>query len=131
MSEKINSLIDELKSLTLLEAAELVREIENVFGVNASVTSAPSVVVTSSDDANGADATKQEKVEFDVVLEEVPASKKIAILKVVRSLTGLGLKDAKNLVESAPRVLKESVTREEAESVEGKLQEAGAVVSLK
>lgn len=131
MSEKINSLIEELKSLTLLEAAELVKEIENVFGVDASFANATSARLVASDLVNLDQSPQVEQLEFDVVLEEVPASKKIAVLKVVRSITGLGLKDAKTLVESVPKVLKEAITKEDAEEISSKLKEAGATVNIK
>nr|YP_010903358.1 ribosomal protein L12 [Hypnea cornuta]WCH55811.1 ribosomal protein L12 [Hypnea cornuta] len=128
---KINSILEELKSLTLLEAAELVKGIEETFDVDAS-SSTPSGMVVMQD-AGGSMGSNEsdEKTEFDLLLEEVPAPKKIAILKVVRSLTGLGLKEAKDLVESAPKVLKESISKEDAEDMKSKLEEAGAKVAIK
>jgi large subunit ribosomal protein L7/L12 len=131
MTTKINSIIDSLKELTLLEAAELVKQIEEVFDVDASVTAASGVAMMPA--VGGTDNSNQveEKTEFDVVLEEVDASKKIAILKVVRALTGLGLKEAKELVESAPKVLKEATSKEDAEEIKQKLEEAGAKVVVK
>nr|WCH57206.1 ribosomal protein L12 [Hypnea musciformis] len=128
---KINSILEELKSLTLLEAAELVKGIEETFDVDAS-SPAPSGMVVMPDIGGSTGSNEpDEKTEFDLVLEEVPAPKKIAILKVVRSLTGLGLKEAKDLVESAPKVLKESTSKEDAEEMKSKLEEAGAKVSIK
>ena len=131
MSEKIDGLIEELKSLTLLEAAELVKEIENVFGVDASFVSAVPSTLISSNLTDLDQSVESEQLEFDVILEEVPASKKISVLKVVRSITGLGLKDAKALVESAPKVLKEAVTKDDANEMSNKLKEAGAIVIIK
>ena len=131
MTEKITSIIEQLKSLTLLEASELVKEIENVFGVDASVSSGNMVMVSNGSDTVVDNGDQQEKTEFDVLLESVPAPKKIAILKVVRSLTGLGLKEAKDLVESAPKVLKEAISKEDADDIKKKLEDAGATVAIK
>ncbi|MGH0934184.1 50S ribosomal protein L7/L12, partial [Bacillus mycoides] len=127
---KIESIIEELKSLTLLEAAELVKTIEKTFDVDASSTSNSAMMMMSaSGDANVSTET-EEKTEFDVILEEVPAPKKISILKVVRSITGLGLKEAKDLVEAAPKAVKEAIAKEEVEEIRKKLEEAGAKESV-
>nr|YP_009314816.1 Ribosomal protein L12 [Neoizziella asiatica]SCW23271.1 Ribosomal protein L12 [Neoizziella asiatica] len=131
MTNKIASIIEDLKSLTLLEAAELVKEIETTFDVDASQASASGTVVMAGPGTGTAAAEIEEKTEFDVILSEVPAPKKIAILKVVRSLTGLGLKEAKELVESAPKTLKEATGKDEAEQMKAKLEEAGAKVDVK
>nr|QCI05752.1 ribosomal protein L12 [Cryptopleura ramosa] len=130
MSDKINNIIEELKLLTLLEASELVKQIELTFGVDVSSVSNTSVVMANSENLAVVADEIEEKTEFDIVLEEVPAAKKIAILKVVRSLTSLGLKEAKELVESAPKAIKESISKEEAEEMKVKLEEAGAKVSI-
>ena len=130
MSEKIDQIIEELKSLTLLEAAELVKQIEETFGVDASAPSGGMVMVGSSESSQSQEPA-EEQSEFDVVLAEVPAAKKIAILKVVRSITGLGLKEAKDLVESTPKTLKEGVSKEDAEETKKKLEEAGAIINVK
>jgi len=130
MTTKINDIIQDLKSLTLLEAAELVKEIEDVFGVDASSSAGGMLVMDGSSSSNVNSSEEKEKTEFDVSLEAVPAPKKIAILKVVRSLTGLGLIEAKGLVESAPKVLKESISKEAAEDIKKKLEEAGATVII-
>jgi large subunit ribosomal protein L7/L12 len=127
MSEKIASIIESLKSLTLLEAAELVKEIEEVFGVSAAAP-AGGVIVAA---APAAAEEVEEKTAFDVVLDEVPADKKIAVLKVVRELTGLGLKEAKDLVESTPKAVKEGASKDDAEAAKKKLEEAGAKASVK
>nr|YP_009400007.1 ribosomal protein L12 [Tolypiocladia glomerulata]ARW69826.1 ribosomal protein L12 [Tolypiocladia glomerulata] len=131
MSDKINNIIEELKSLTLLEAADLVKQIEEIFGVDASAASPAGMVMVSNDSGAVSEEDAQEKTEFDVILEEVPAAKKITVLKVVRSLTSLGLKEAKELVESAPRPIKESTSKEDAEEIRSKLEEVGAKVSIK
>ena len=131
MSNKIDNIIEELKSLTLLEAAELVKQIEDTFDVDASSLSNPGMVMMPSEVNSGSSEEVEEKSEFDVVLEEVPAPKKITILKVVRSLTALGLKEAKELVESAPKPIKESISKEDAEEIKSKLEEVGAKVSIK
>jgi len=106
MSEKIDQIIEDLKTLTLLEASELVSKIEETFGVDASASSGPAVIMSG---APVAVEEVEEKTEFNVMLDEVPADKKIAVLKVVRSLTGLGLKEAKELVESAPKLVQEGL----------------------
>ena len=131
MSEKISNIIEELKSLTLLEAAELVKQIEEIFGVDTSAVSNNSMLVMQSDTNSTPLAQEEERTEFDVILEDVPAPKKITILKVVRSLTSLGLKEAKELVESVPKAIKESTSKEDAEEIKAKLEEVGAKVVIK
>ena len=126
---KVEEIIEQLKSLTLLEAAELVKSIEETFDVSAASGGGGAVVMAAAPVAGGGDA--EEKTEFDLVLEEVPADKKIAVLKVVRGITGLGLKEAKDLVESAPKSIKEGASKEDAEAAKNELEEAGAKVSLK
>jgi large subunit ribosomal protein L7/L12 len=127
MSEKIDNIIESLKSLSLLEASELVKAIEETFGVSAAASAG---VVVAAAPAAAAEAA-EEKTEFDVVLEDVPADKKIAVLKVVRNLTGLGLKEAKDLVEAAPKAVKEGVAKADAEAAKKELEEAGAKVAIK
>nr|YP_003289169.1 50S ribosomal protein L12 [Ectocarpus siliculosus]CAT18714.1 Chloroplast 50S ribosomal protein L12 [Ectocarpus siliculosus]CAV31200.1 Chloroplast 50S ribosomal protein L12 [Ectocarpus siliculosus] len=130
MTEKISTLIDELKTLTLLEAAELVKAIEETFDVDASAGGGVMMMsggtTTSEENASG-----EEKTEFDVSLDEVPKDKKISILKIVRSLTELGLKEAKEVVENTPKVIQEGLTKSAAEEAKKVLEEAGAVVTLK
>jgi large subunit ribosomal protein L7/L12 len=128
MSDKINQIVEELKTLTLLEAAELVSQIEETFGVDASASVGGGMVVMAP---TAVAEEVEEKTEFTVMLDEVPSDKKIAVLKVVRGLTGLGLKEAKELVESAPKQVQEAVTKEVAEDAKKQLEEAGAKVSLK
>ena len=129
MSEKIEKIIEELKTLTLLEASELVKQIEETFGVDASTGGGGMMMMGAMPGAG--EAAVEEKTEFDVILEDVPADKKIAILKVVRTVAGLGLKEAKDLVESAPKTLKEASPKAAAEDIKKQLEEAGAKVVLK
>jgi large subunit ribosomal protein L7/L12 len=121
-------ILEQLKSLTILETVELVKQIEGTFGVDASTTRLISAIPIEPD--VGIDENPPQ-TEFDVVLEEVPADKKIAILKVVRTLTGLALKEAKDFVESAPKVVKEAIALAAAEDIKQQLELAGAKVSLK
>ena len=122
-SEKITAMIEEVKTLTVLELAELVHALEEEFGVSAAAAAVAAP-------AAGAAAAEEEKTEFDVVLKAAGANK-IAVIKVVRALTGLGLKEAKELVDGAPKNLKEGVSKDEAEELKKKLEEAGAAVTLK
>lgn len=135
MSEKTDQILEELKSLSLLEASELVKQIEEAFGVDASASGGGMMMMPGmmpgAPAAAGEAEAEEEKTEFDVVLEEVPSDKKIAILKVVRGLTGLGLKEAKEIVEAAPKAIKEGVTKDDAEDAKKQLEEAGAKVALK
>ena len=124
MSEKIDQIIEELKSLTLLEASELVGKIEETFGVDASAASGGTMVMAA---APAAAEEVEEKTEFNLMLDEVPADKKIAVLKVVRGLTGLGLKEAKTLVESAPKEIQENLTKDAAEDAKKQIEDAKTV----
>jgi large subunit ribosomal protein L7/L12 len=126
MSEKITQIVEELKTLTLLEASELVSQIEETFGVDASASVGGGMVMAAAGPAEEV----EEKTEVNVMLDEVPADKKIAILKIVRGLTGLGLKEAKGLVESAPVQVQEAVAKDTAEDSKKQLEGAGAKVSL-
>ncbi len=135
MSAKTDEIMESLKSLSLLEASELVKQIEEVFQVDASASGGGGMMMMPGmmpGAGGGAQAEpEEEKTEFDVVLEEVPADKKIAILKVVRGITGLGLKEAKEMVESAPKAIKEAIAKDAAEDAKKQLEEAGAKVSVK
>ena len=123
-SEKITALIEEVKGLTVLELSELVHALEEEFGVSAAAMAAPA--------AGGAAApAAEEKTEFDVILAGFDAAAKIKVIKAVREITGLGLAEAKGLVEGAPKALKEGVSKDEAEELKKKLEEAGAKVELK
>ncbi len=132
MSAKTDEILEQLKSLSLLEASELVKQIEEAFGVDASASVGGGMMMMAGPaPAAVAAEPEEEQTEFDVVLEEVPADKKIAILKVVRALTGLGLKEAKDMVEAAPKSVKEGVNKDDAEAAKKQLEEAGAKVSVK
>src|SRR5882757_5658178 len=127
MSDKLQGIVDQIKELTLLEASELVKLMEETFGVSAAAAAvaAPAAAATGE-----AAAPAEEKTEFDVVLQAVGANK-INVIKVVREVTALGLKEAKDLVEAAPKAVKEGVSKEEAETVKQKLADAGATVEVK
>ncbi len=122
-SEKITAMIEELKTLTVLELSELVKAVEEEFGV-----SAAAAVAVAAPAAGGA-AAAEEKTEFDVILKEAGAEK-IKVIKAVREITGLGLAEAKALVDGAPKTLKEAVGKDEAEEIKAKLAEVGATVEL-
>ena len=124
-SEKVTNLIEEVKSLTVLELSELVKALEEEFGVSA----AAPVAVAAAPAAGGAAAAAEEKSEFDVVLAEVGAEK-IKVIKVVREITGLGLAEAKALVDGAPKAVKEGVSKDDAEEMKKKLEEVGAKVAV-
>ncbi|MFN5397032.1 MAG: 50S ribosomal protein L7/L12 [Pseudanabaena sp.] len=130
MSAKIDSIIEELKSLSLLEASELVKAIEETFGVSAAAP-VGGMMMAAPGAAGAAAEEVEEKTAFDLVLDEVPADKKIAVLKIVREITGLGLKDAKDLVESAPKTVKEAMAKADAEAAKKQIEEAGGKVSVK
>ena len=123
MSEKITAMIEEIKALTVLELSDLVKAIEEEFGVSAA---APVAVAAAAAPA----AAAEEQTEFDVMLVDA-GSGKIGVIKVVRELTGLGLKEAKELVDNAPKAVKTGVSKDDAEAIKSKLEEAGAKVELK
>ena len=125
MSEKVTNLLEEIKELTVLELSELVKALEEEFDVTAQAT----VAAAPAAAAGAADAGAAEKSEFDVVLKSAGASK-INVIKVVKEVTGLGLKDAKALVDGAPKPVKEGVAKDEAEELKSKLEEAGAEIEL-
>ena len=122
-SEKITAIVEEIKGLTLLELNELVKAVEEEFGVSAAPVAAVAVGAAPA-------AAAEEKTEFDVILASFGA-KKLDVIKAVREITGLGLKDAKDLVEAAPKAIKEGVSKDEAESIKKSLEDAGATVELK
>ena len=124
-SEKISALIEEVKGLTVLELSELVHALEEEFGVSAAAMAAPAA------GAGAAAEAVEEKTEFDVVLAGFDAAAKIKVIKAVREITGQGLAEAKATVEGAPKTLKEAVSKDEAEELKKKLEEAGAKVELK
>ena len=122
----VETILESIEKLTLLEAAELVKAMEEKFGVSAAapvaVAAAPAAAAAPADDADA---------EVNVILASVPADKKIAVLKEVRAITGLGLKEAKDLVDGAPKAIKENIKKDEAEELKKKLEEAGATVEIK
>jgi len=130
MNEKLDNIISQLKTLTLLEAADLVKEIERTFGVDTSVSigsntgAAPVLALAPAE-------IVEEKTAFDIILTEVPADKKISILKIVRNLTGLGLKESKEVVDNVPKLVKEGVTKEESETIKKEFEAAGAKITIK
>ncbi len=124
MSEKVTAMIEEIKALTVLELSELVHALEEEFGVSAAAMAAPAA-------GAGAAAAAEEKTDFDVVLASFDAAAKIKVIKVVREITGLGLAEAKAFVESAPKALKEGVSKDEAEAMKKQVEEAGGKVELK
>ena len=128
MSEKLQGIVDQIKELSLLEASQLVKLMEETFGVSAAaaVAAAPAAAAAGGGEA----AAAEEKTEFDVVLQAVGGNK-INVIKVVREVTALGLKEAKDLVEAAPKAVKEGVSKEEAETIRQKLADAGATVEVK
>ena len=130
MSTTTDAIIEQLKSITLLEAAELVSQIEETFGVDASAPVGGGMMMAAGPAAGAADAA-EEITEFDVVLEDVPSDKRIAVIKAVRALTSLGLKEAKALIESCPKSVKEGVSKEDAEAAVKELEEAGGKASIK
>merc|ERR1719164_237307 len=128
----VDEVMDKLKSMTLLEASELVKAIEETFDVDASAASGGGMMMAPGAAAGGdAPAAVEEKTEFDLVLESFPADKKIAVLKIVRGITGLGLKEAKEFVEGVPKTLKEGASKEDCEAAKKELEEAGGVCAMK
>ena len=122
-TEKVTAMIEEIKALTVLELSELVHALEEEFGVSAAAMAAPA--------AGAAAPAAEEKTEFDVILAGFDAAAKIKVIKVVREITGLGLAEAKAAVEGAPKAMKEAVSKDEAEELKKKLEEAGAKVEIK
>jgi large subunit ribosomal protein L7/L12 len=128
MSATTDNILDQLKTLSLLEASELVKQIEEAFGVSAAASAG---VVMAAPAAGGAAEAVEEKTEFDVVLDSFDAAAKIKVLKAVREATGLGLGEAKALVEAAPKAVKEGVSKDEAEALKKAIEEVGGKVSIK
>ena len=132
MSKKTDDILDSLKTLSLLEASELVKQIEDAFGVSAAASAGVVMAAAGGAAAGGAAAeAAEEQTEFDVVLESFDASAKIKVLKAVREATGLGLGDAKAMVEAAPKTIKEGIAKNDAEALKKAIEEVGGKVSLK
>ena len=130
MSERIDKIVEEIKGLSLLEAAELVKKLEETLGVSAAAAAPVVVAGAGAGPAGAGAAAAEEQTEFTVVLTTVGANK-INVIKAVREVTSLGLKEAKDLVDSAPKPIKEAVSKEEAETIKKKFTEAGATVEIK
>ena len=128
-TDKIQTIVDQVKELTLLEASQLVKAMEETFGVSAAAAAVAAAPAAAGGGGEAA-AAAEEKTEFDVVLQAIGGNK-INVIKVVREVTALGLKEAKDLVEAAPKAVKEGVSKEEAESIKQKLTDAGATVEVK
>ena len=131
MSAKTEEILESLKSLSLLEASELVKQIEDAFGVSAAASAGVVMAAPGAAAGGGGGESTEEQTEFDVVLESFEASAKIKVLKAVREATGLGLGDAKAMVEAAPKTIKEGLVKEDAEALKKAIEEAGGKVSLK
>ena len=127
MAKQTEELVEQLSKLSVLEMAELKKALEDTWGVSAA---APVAVAVAAPAAEGADAA-EEATDFEVTLTDVPSDKKIAVIKIVREVTGLGLKEAKDIAESAPKVIKDSAPKAEAEEIKKKLEEVGAKATLK
>ena len=130
MSSTTNEIIEKLKSITLLEAAELVSQIEETFNVSASPQIIGNFNAPASDSSESASEKVEEKTLFDVILEDVATDKRIAALKVLRNITSLGLKEAKDFISSLPKAVKESISKEEAEVVKQQFEEAGGKIKI-
>ena len=128
MSAATDEILEKLKTLTLLEASELVKQIEETFDVSAAAPAGGMMMMAGG--GGGAAEPAEEKTEFDVVLEEIGGNK-ISVLKAVRAMTGLGLKEAKAMVEAAPKAIKEGVSKDDAEAAKKQLEEAGAKIAIK
>jgi large subunit ribosomal protein L7/L12 len=126
---KVEQVLEVVEGMTVLELAELVKKFEEKFGVSAAVAVAPASGGGAAGGA-AAPAAVEEQTEFDVILEAAPADKKIQVIKVVRAITSLGLKEAKDLVDGAPKTVKEKVSKEEANSIKAQLEEVGATVKV-
>ena len=131
MSPKTDEILESLKSLSLLEASELVKQIEEAFGVSAAASAGVVMAAPGAAAGGGGGEVAEEKTEFDVILESFDAAAKIKVLKAVRNATGLGLGDAKALVEAAPKAVKEGISKDEAEALKKEIEEAGGKVTLK
>merc|ERR1719359_2560587 len=133
MSAVVDEVMDKLKFMTLLEASELVKAIEETFDVDASAGGGGGMMMMAPGAAAGGEAAPaaEEKTEFDLILESFPADKKIAVLKIVRGITGLGLKEAKEFVEGVPKALKEGASKEDCEAAKTELEGAGGVCAMK
>jgi len=132
--KKINIIITELKNLTLLEVNDLIKEIEKTFNIDSSIsmpTTISNIITSSSIETNKDISPKEEKTSFTILLNEVPTANKIAILKVVRNITGLGLKESKEIIDNVPKIIKENIEKDECDRLKKDLETAGAKVVIK
>ena len=130
MSTTTNEILEKLKSITLLEAAELVSQIEETFGVDASAPAGGGMVMAMPAGGGDAGAAAEEKTTFDVILDDVPADKRVPVLKIIRNLTSLDLKEAKEAITTLPKAIQEGVSKDDAENAKKQLEEAGAKVKI-
>lgn len=130
MSTTTNEILEKLKSLTLLEAADLVSQIEETFGVDASAPVGGGFIAAPTGGDGGAADAAEEKTTFDVIIEDVPADKRVPVLKVVRNLTSLDLKEAKEAITTLPKAIQQGISKEDAEAAKKQLEEAGAKVKI-
>lgn len=131
MSNKTDEIVEKLKTITLLEASELIKKIEETFGVDSNINTASNMILSNPLDSKAEEPTAEEKTEFDVIIQDVPTAKRITVIKIVRSITSLGLKEAKDLIESLPKVISEGVSKEKAEEIKKLLEEGGATITIK
>lgn len=132
MITKINKILEELKTLTLIECADLIKEMEIIFNINTSISlNTTNINSKIENNIQNNSIEIEEKTAFDIFLSEVPVDKKIAILKIVRNITGLGLKESKEIVDNVPKLIKEAVTKEESEIIKKELETAGAKIIIK
>lgn len=132
MITKINKILEELKTLTLIECADLIKEMEIIFNINTSISlNTTNINSKIENNIQNNSVEIEEKTAFDIFLSEVPGDKKIAILKIVRNITGLGLKESKEIVDNVPKLIKEAVTKEESEIIKKELETAGAKIIIK
>lgn len=131
MSNKTEEILEKLKTITLLEASELIKRIEETFGVDASINTSSPMIMNAASNIKMEEPIVEEKTEFDVIIQDVPTAKRITVIKIVRSLTSLGLKEAKDLIESLPKIISEGVSKEKAEEAKKLLEEAGATIIIK
>ncbi len=130
MSTTTDEIIEKLKSITLLQAAELVSKIEETFNVDASASVGGNFALGAGEGATGNQEAIEEKTSFNVILQDVPSDKRVAVLKAIRNLTSLGLKEAKEFTTSLPKTVKESISKEEADTAQQQLEQAGATVKI-
>lgn len=134
MTSKINIILDNLKNLTLVESVELISQIENIFHITATSFASSSISLNSEknsiNEQNEMIVEQEEKTSFTVILTEVPNDKKIAVLKIVRNITGLGLKESKEIVDNTPKTIKENITKEESETIKKEFEALGAKIIL-